>query len=304
MWGNKSDQVQQWITDLKKKNPDFRRQAVEELGKIRDPRSVAPLIHILVHDEVSVRWEAAEALGKIGDLQAVEPLIHALQDPDWTVRKNAAWALGNIRDIRAVEPLIQALTDQDADVRKEAVSALGAIDDPRAVEALIQRLEDEMFTVRLNAVKVLGNMGALCTIEALTMMLNDSSPLIQAAAARALQNIVTAVETVMFGHPRGTLLNLDTTLFDPDVATLTVPMVSLERVVIDSETYSFHQVERFLTYAVNAIGQTHLKEHVGVHIYGDAEQVHPNLLNSFNNLCKQVEVHRTEHGMIGVSGTP
>ena len=78
---------------------------------------------------------------------------------------------------------------------------------------------------------------------------------------------------------------------NPDVLTLTIAMPVLKRINIHTKTYDFYQVERFITYAVNYVGQKHLKEHVEVHVYGDPDKLHPNLRNSLENLCKCVEVH-------------
>ena len=107
------------------------------------------------------------------------------------------------------------------------------------------------------------------------------------------------VERIVFGDlpveeiPSSTLRN-------PDVSTLTFPFVRLKHVIIDAETHDFGQVERFLTYAVNNIGQPYLREHVAVHVYGDSEKLHPNFLNNFRNLCKGVHYekhlsHRYQH---------
>jgi hypothetical protein len=100
-----------------------------------------------------------------------------------------------------------------------------------------------------------------------------------------------SVERIIFGT--FSLHNDDpyTTLHNPDVVELTFPFVHLKQILIDPKTYDFHLVERFLTYAVNYIGQDYLKEHVAVVLYGDPEQLHPNLRNSFNNLCRQIQVH-------------
>lgn len=53
----------------------------------------------------------------------------------------------------------------------------------------------------------------------------------------------------------------------------------------------FHQVERFITYAANFIGQDYLKQRVEVHLYGKPEQLHSNLRNSFQNLCHSIHLH-------------
>ena len=79
-------------------------------------------------------------------------------------------------------------------------------------------------------------------------------------------------------------------LLNPDVTELTIPISKLKWIGIHAETYDFHLVERFITYAVNYIGQEHLKEHVGVDIHGDPDKLHPNLRNSLKNLCKSVKL--------------
>jgi HEAT repeat protein len=69
-------------------------------------------------------------MGKIKDARSVEPLIGALADEDLVVRENSAWSLRQImwtmndtslakmRDPRIIEPLIRALKDEDMEVRK------------------------------------------------------------------------------------------------------------------------------------------------------------------------------------------
>ena len=92
--------VEQWVADLKDKDP-------------------------------AVRRHAASALGGIGPEaeKAVPALIEALKDKDWSVRSRAAWALGSIgpRAEKAVPVLIQALKDKDPAVRSAAQIALKKI---------------------------------------------------------------------------------------------------------------------------------------------------------------------------------
>lgn len=83
-------------------------------------------------------------------------------------------------------------------------------------------------------------------------------------------------------------------LHNPDVSSLTVPFWRLHQIMIDTNTYNFHLVEQFLTYAVNSIGQDYLKKYVTAHVYGKMENFHPNLWNSLTNLCQQVLAHTYE----------
>jgi HEAT repeat protein len=111
----------------------IRCKAAETLGKIRDPRSVEPLITLLRGDDAlvglvqgpGVRACAAEALGKIGDARAVAPLAIALHDEDQGVRLSAALALAQFRDSRALPYLESDLPDWE--IHSELIEALGRV---------------------------------------------------------------------------------------------------------------------------------------------------------------------------------
>jgi hypothetical protein len=99
------------------------------------------------------------------------------------------------------------------------------------------------------------------------------------------------VKIVLFGDLNVKSAHRRITLKNPNVGHLTVPMQALQHLVIHIPTHDFHCVERFLTYAINHIGQAHLKKHVEVHIYGDPTQLHTNLRNILKNLCKEMKEH-------------
>ena len=101
----------------------------------------------------------------------------------------------------------------------------------------------------------------------------------------------TTVQSIIFGHPAIERQVSDRTVWNPHISESTVPMLTLQQVLIDTETYVPHQVERFLTYAVNHIGQTYLKQCVEVHIYGEGRQLHTNVKNALTNLYRSVRVH-------------
>ncbi len=104
---------------------ESRLDAIEQLGKIKDPQAaVTALIVALKDEDPEVRGHAARALGKIKDPQAVPALIDALRDEREYVRGKAAWALGEIKDPRAVPALTQALKEKNSEVRWYAACAL------------------------------------------------------------------------------------------------------------------------------------------------------------------------------------
>ena len=133
---NESDEVQEWIAELKDEDPRIRQTAAEILGRLKDPRAIGPLILALVDEASEVREAASEALKNFlfweksdAANRVVPELIVVLQDQrkDPEVRKNAAEALGKIKDPRAVEPLIATLKDKDSEVRWHAAEALEKI---------------------------------------------------------------------------------------------------------------------------------------------------------------------------------
>ncbi len=113
---------------------------------------------------------------------------------------------------------------------------------------------------------------------------------------KQLNDILTfrcqAVEQIVFGDlPSAFIGTPDTLLMNPDVSELSFPFIRLQRLILDAATHDPRRVERFLTYAVNAIGQRKLKESVDVHIYGDPAQLQANLRNNLENLFRRVEIH-------------
>jgi len=80
-------------------------------------------------------------------------------------------------------------------------------------------------------------------------------------------------------------------LHNPDTSDCALPFNRLKRVIIATADYDFLLLERFVTYAVNYIGQKHLKHHVEVDIYGSLDGFHPHLYNNFSNCCKHVTLH-------------
>jgi hypothetical protein len=102
------------------------------------------------------------------------------------------------------------------------------------------------------------------------------------------------VEAVVFGNrlPRG--MSPNHTLLNPDLVDVTVPLWRLTTIVIVTQTYDMLLVERFLTYAVNTLGQAYLNKHVETRFYGNPENLHPHIMNSVTNLCQAVHVDNIE----------
>jgi len=209
---------------------------------------------------------------------------------DWVsnVRSSAAHALGGIGDRRAVEPLIKAIEDNDPNLRASAAFALGEIGDARVVKFLIETLDDEEKDIRVNTARALGKMGDSRAIEPLIKELSNGDSDFQEEAQRALKSLCDPVTTIVFGQsvPED---ELRTIFKDPEVSDLTMPLQSLNKIIIHMSAFDFRKIERFVTYALNHIGREHLKNNVEVYIHGDCKKLPPNLRNLFEGLFKNVK---------------
>jgi hypothetical protein len=180
---------------------------------------------------------------------------------------------------------VQTLHDRNSDVRLQAAKALDKMRwKPEDV------MEKTYYLLAKRDWETYVSLGS-SAIEPLMQVFHDQTSFLRGEAEIALQKIYALIEIAIFRGVEIKDFAPRTTLLNPEVSTVIMPMSALEKIEIHAESYDFHQVERFITYAVNYIGQERLKEHIEVHIYGDLDKLHPNLRNTFKNLCKCVEVH-------------
>jgi HEAT repeat protein len=100
-----ADQVEDLLKMLQSKTPMDRREAAHELGRLKDPRAVSPLIAALKDEEPMVRLDVSGALIEIGK-PVVDPLIEAVKhDNDPIFLWNAIRVLEEVGDPKAIEPL-------------------------------------------------------------------------------------------------------------------------------------------------------------------------------------------------------
>ncbi|MEA3366726.1 MAG: HEAT repeat domain-containing protein [Planctomycetota bacterium] len=188
----------EWIRDPRSAIPLAKRLAVEPdseirkvvavtLGKLGDKRAGEALLAALKDSNYMVRAHAARSLGSLGVREACRPLIRALQkERVKDARFAAAQGLGRLADARAFDALLAALKDPEASVREDAALALAAVGDPRALEPLTALLEDPLVRVRRRAVRSLGVLGDPRALPALILRLGDSDTWTARTAATAL----------------------------------------------------------------------------------------------------------------------
>lgn len=264
---------------------DVRRCAAEALGHISDVRAVAPLCEALKDAESGVRWRAAEALGKLSDVRALAPLRNVLHDPNLEVRQKGVKAIGEIDHAEAVDLLVEALRDTDGTVRHEAAMALAKF------EWSTENVRDRAYYLAAKGEWEGFVAWGVPVIEILNELFQVQHRDDRDLIAETLKEIYAVIKTVIFGTAPAGAFNRATTLVNPDVAECHLPMSRLQNIIIYTGTHDFQLVERFLTYAVNHIGQKHLNDHVEAHIYDDPDKLHPNLRNTLTNLCKCVDIH-------------
>lgn len=109
------------IRQLKSKNVDTRKRAIEKLSATGDNSAIEILIDALACPEL--QDEIVKALVKLGS-RSVKALIAALKHNSLYVREQATKILGDVGDEEVVRPLLVALRDKHFSVRKSAAEAL------------------------------------------------------------------------------------------------------------------------------------------------------------------------------------
>lgn len=207
------------IADLKSGEVEVREKAAIELGKLKDPGAVEPLIAALKYGGFRSYREIVNALAEIGE-PSVAPLIEALRSTNRNIRENAgraviktkkpeaiillipalrdedpyvreivAWALGRVQAVEAVEELAAALGDEELGVRRSAVWALGRMDDHGVVGPLLAALSDEDLHVRESAAWALRQTKDDRVIDALISILKDKNQRMRSVALSVLRQI-------------------------------------------------------------------------------------------------------------------
>jgi hypothetical protein len=285
------------IKALRDEHPSIRENAAAALANADDTQALRPLIRVLTDREPEVRQQAARALKKANDIQVVMPLIRTLRDDDMNVRLYATMALQQVcclvhtivlgrKGIKVLDPQ-HTLCDPDVSDLKVPMPKLKEIAicttscDIQHVEAFAGYIGNHIGESHLRkyvTVRIYGNLK-----QFRLALLNPFA---------SCKQIDVYVETILFGTDIVQDYDSFITLRNPDMSEFLLPLSHVKQVIIYTESHDFHLVERFLTYAVNYIGQKHLKKSVDVHLYGDPEKLHSNLRNNLENLCKSVHVYK------------
>ena len=172
-------------------DPYVRGNAAYSLGRLKSAAAVAPLIEILEKDlHPQPRKQAALALARLKDPKAVPAVIGCLKDAELQVRMACAEAVGVFKVPEGVAPLITAASGGEPALEKAVVTALGRIGDPAAFDYVSGALERAPDTeTRSEAVRALGGLKRPEAVSALKKRLKSDEEELRVEAALALARL-------------------------------------------------------------------------------------------------------------------
>lgn len=168
--------IRQWISNRRKKQPEWE-QVLVDLNSINADRAS----------------KAGLALTKIADESHVPELYALLQEPNFFIRESAADPLARLEGVRALPALLQALTrgsqqGHDDDTLRSIIVGLLKAHRSEAAPMLLEILDNDVATTRSNAAWALDYVSSAISAEPLLKALRDAAPDVRSAAAGSLCN--------------------------------------------------------------------------------------------------------------------
>jgi HEAT repeat protein len=147
--------------------------SAEDLSDQR--KSVARLVREVNNDNAYMRRNALEALGKVKDPGTVSLISESLYDDDLAVRQRVAWALGESGTENAADSLLSRLPIEKAEpVRIEIVRALGKLKNRKATLCLVDELKYGKNSLYTNEIVIaLGEIGDWRALDVLNEHINN-----------------------------------------------------------------------------------------------------------------------------------
>jgi hypothetical protein len=177
-------------------------------------------------------------------------------------------------------PNVTALTIPFSNLRKVVIDAATAQHDH--LEAFLRYV-----TTVLEPHHVLNRISIAILNESGRFPLTFWNPL---GACRHLSMEFVRTSIVIFGTLSNLVQSAGVIQHNPDMAEVRLPMPRLQEIHIAPQTANMIALERFLTYALNSVGQTRLKRVVMVYIHGHSAQLPHHIRNSLTNLCRGVVI--------------
>ncbi len=135
------ERVRKLLRAMNAGGPKVQRIAMKALDGIEDRYKVDPLAYALRYPSEPVRIYAARELGRIRDRRTLRPLVfRSLVDPSEAVRETALAAAKGFGDPNLLAPYVNALFSENAALRTNAARNIGDLGDVRGIEYLVYRL--------------------------------------------------------------------------------------------------------------------------------------------------------------------
>lgn len=170
--------------------------AVNALGKLKDPRGVPALAQrALLDDNSHPRWRSLWALSSVdrAGADAIPLFRAALESSNPVEVRNAAVGLAYFQQEEAIPELLNGLRDSDPWRRWESVFSLKNVGSPQVVQALVPSLDPKVepnTRTRQETALTLGKIGNEEVVPALlTALKQDASPEVRWRAAAALYRL-------------------------------------------------------------------------------------------------------------------
>lgn len=185
--GHGDPRVREQMRRLESEDPAERMAAATALGNMGElaAPAVPALIRACADPDAEFPAAVYEALGKIRDPRGIAPLVEALPRLRAAGRRNvfrtAAEALGKMRDVRIVRPLLESMADDAMDYHISGLQAIRAVGDP-GLDVCLEVLGDASPAVRYQAGAVLAMSapdGDSRLEAAFVLALYDANPVIQ-----------------------------------------------------------------------------------------------------------------------------
>ncbi|MEO8394880.1 MAG: HEAT repeat domain-containing protein [Chloroflexota bacterium] len=171
---NASPAVKQAIKALDSNDPDERKNAIENLGKMSDPAGREALVNATNHPHNDVRFGSGFKLAELHDDRSVPAIIEALYGEDWSIAAQAVNALKPLGS-RVVPSFIKALDHENPEIRFQAARTLGQVGfnlTNKAVPHLIRTLNDNYPKIRSAAAESLASIGDVQAVPELVDAFN------------------------------------------------------------------------------------------------------------------------------------
>lgn len=180
------------MQQIKQGDPEIRRQAAKELGRVEASAErrdvIQSLILLLADDDLAVRDAAEESLTTLGGSEVIHALIPCLSGTSTTVLNAAIDILSRIGHA-AIAPIRALLDSKDHDIRKFGCDILGNLQHAEAVYDLIDLLNDPHVNVAIAAGEALGKIGNPDAVPYLIRALQHPDTWMRCIAAEALGKI-------------------------------------------------------------------------------------------------------------------